>query len=72
MSSFIMDEKPHHSYVCNKSYRKKSQLNERMLIHSGEKPHQCDQCGKSFNCKSLLAKHILVHSGEKTIPVFSL
>lgn len=43
---------------CDKNFKKKSHLDEHMLIHSGEKPFKCEKCGWSFRRKDKMKKHM--------------
>jgi len=43
---------------CDKNFKKKSHLDEHMLIHAGEKPFKCEKCGWSFRRKDKMKKHM--------------
>ena len=43
---------------CDKCFKKKSHLDEHLLIHSGEKPFKCDKCGWSFRRNDKMRKHM--------------
>lgn len=43
---------------CEKNFKKKSHLDEHMLIHAGEKPFKCEKCGWSFRRKDEMKKHM--------------
>ena len=43
---------------CERNFKKKSHLDEHILIHAGEKPHKCEKCGWSFRRKDKMRKHM--------------
>jgi len=54
---------------CNKSFKRKYNLEQHMRIHSEKKPFECnyENCNKTFNRKTALKHHIeLLHSDEKS------
>ena len=53
----------HKCHVCDKTYVRRYDLNQHLLMHTGENYHHCDQCDKSFNWLSNLKKHMKVHTG---------
>ena len=46
-------DKPHRCESCGKSFTKKNNLTQLMLIHSKDEPHRPDACGKSFEEKAV-------------------
>ena len=42
---------------CEKDFKKKSHLDEHILIHSGKKPFPCEKCGFSFRRADKMRKH---------------
>merc|ERR1719499_1146727 len=45
---------------CEKNFKKKSHLDEHMLIHAGEKPFKCEKCGWSFRRKDKMRSRLNV------------
>ena len=45
--------------ICQKSCKKKSNLDVHMRVHTGEKPHECIVCQRRFSHKSALSGHML-------------
>ena len=43
---------------CVKEFKKKSHLDEHILIHAGEKPFPCEKCGWSFRRADKMRKHM--------------
>ena len=43
---------------CEKEFKKKSHLDEHILIHAGEKPFPCEKCGWSFRRADKMRKHM--------------
>ena len=43
---------------CERNFKKKSHLDEHILIHAGEKPHKCEKCGWSFRRADKMRKHM--------------
>ena len=43
---------------CEKDFKKKSHLDEHILIHAGEKPFPCEKCGWSFRRADKMRKHM--------------
>ena len=64
-------EKKHVCTTCNKSFFKKSRLNEHLVIHTGEKPYKCNACGKGFSLRDNMRKHEKTYCAklEKTLDI---
>ncbi|KAG9483300.1 hypothetical protein GDO78_009301 [Eleutherodactylus coqui] len=52
-------------FICGKSVRERTTLEEHLRIHSGEKPHLCSICGQSFRHGSSYRLHLRVHHDDK-------
>ncbi|XP_076821527.1 uncharacterized protein LOC143468287 [Clavelina lepadiformis] len=50
--------------VCNKSFSRKSTLQNHLRNHAGIRPFQCNVCRKSFSCSSVLKQHLSIHTEE--------
>ncbi|XP_068083887.1 zinc finger protein 182 [Anabrus simplex] len=59
------DERPYYCELCNSTFKRRSNLRNHMVVHSGERPFSCDLCNKKFTQKSALLIHTRLHTGEK-------
>lgn len=50
---------------CQKSFRRRSDLNRHLLIHSKQKNFVCGQCGRAFTLSADLRRHERLHSEER-------
>ncbi|XP_014185557.2 zinc finger and SCAN domain-containing protein 31 [Haplochromis burtoni] len=55
-------------YVCEKTFKKKSQMQIHYRTHTGEKSYSCKTCGKRFSQNCHLSVHMKIHKGEKPFP----
>ena len=61
-----VDTVKHVCSLCKKEYKKKKNLKEHMMSHSGERPYSCQDCGKRFRTGRDLRTHCMgVHVKEK-------
>ena len=60
-----VDEAGIYCPICNKLFKRKSELKRHHRAHTGIRPFMCKVCYKSFNYNSALLEHLRVHSGEK-------
>ena len=51
--------------ICNKSFRRKDDLERHVRIHSDHRPFVCEVCKSSFKRADHLKKHMLVHSWKR-------
>ena len=53
---------------CDQRFKRKGDLKQHELVHSGVKPFQCGKCDAKFAHSGTRNRHELVHSKEKTHP----
>ncbi|KAK7083479.1 hypothetical protein SK128_007941, partial [Halocaridina rubra] len=53
----------HKCTICEKHFKKKSNLKRHFLSHSGMRPYSCSYCEKSFKEKKCRDEHELTHTG---------
>lgn len=51
--------------ICGRIFKRTTDLDRHLLIHTGEKPFTCLVCNTSFRKKDHLNRHNLIHTGEK-------
>ncbi|KAM9299384.1 uncharacterized protein PAF06_016447 [Gastrophryne carolinensis] len=62
---FDSDDKPYICFVCDKRFKRATDLKEHLRVHTGERPFVCQICGKGFTQSSALSSHQRIHTGEK-------
>ncbi|XP_071957635.1 zinc finger protein 236-like [Antedon mediterranea] len=55
----------HYCNYCQKSFKKPSDLQRHIRIHTREKPYKCTVCERAFTVKSTLTAHMRTHTGVK-------
>ncbi|XP_043936710.1 zinc finger protein 2 homolog [Protopterus annectens] len=61
----FVDERQYICFVCEKRFKRATDLKEHLRIHTGERPFVCQVCGKAFTQSSALSTHQRIHTGEK-------
>lgn len=51
--------------ICGKTFFRKNNLTQHVIIHSSRKNHICDVCGASFYIRTNLTVHMRIHTGVK-------
>ncbi|KAG6461163.1 zinc finger imprinted 3-like [Manduca sexta] len=57
--------RPYQCENCPKSFYKKSNLTEHLLIHDRSKRFICELCGIHFSVKRSLIQHLMLHEGRR-------
>ena len=48
-------------HICLKKFKKKYDLTQHIMVHTGDRPYEYNKCGKQFNKKSNLKRHSQTH-----------
>eukprot|EP00112_Aurelia_sp_Birch-Aquarium-sp1_P003478 Seg1389.19 transcript_id=Seg1389.19/GoldUCD/mRNA.D3Y31 product="Zinc finger protein 271" protein_id=Seg1389.19/GoldUCD/D3Y31 len=58
-------DKPYPCTLCEKSFRRNSDLVKHTRVHTGERPFSCKVCGKAFKENGHLKVHERMHAGVR-------
>ena len=64
-NNVINNEKPFLCNVCDKAFKRKSNLKVHKVIHTNEKPFVCGICSKTFKRSNELRLHNMDHNNIK-------